>query len=333
MIGYYIHHHGSGHLLRARRIRACLAQPVTALSALTVSGDEVFDDVVHLPADNPAAVTADPTAAGVLHWAPRHDRGLVERMATIAAWLADTRPDAVVVDASVEVALLARLHGVPVVCMALPGARGDPAHQLMYRVADRLIAGWTRDLYDPLWLRPYADKTRYVGGITRFDGRPPAFPPPDGRPTVLVVGGACGGAFTAAKVRACALRHHEYHWRSVGLGDLVDDPWPELCRADVIVTHAGQGAVADVAAAAKPAVVVPAPRPFGEQEAIAHTLASAGMAITVDGWPDLDDWPALLARARDLDTGRWRAWQTRGAAVRAATTIAEVAAERLRCVS
>ncbi|MEV6392854.1 glycosyltransferase [Nocardia xishanensis] len=333
MIGYYIHHHGSSHLLRARRIRACLAQPVTALSSSVSSDDETFDDVVPLPSDSPSAAIGDPTAAGVLQWAPRHNRGLAERMATIATWLATARPDAVVVDASVEVALLARLHGVPVVGMALPGARADPAHQLMYRVADRLIAGWPRDLYDPLWLRPYADKTSYVGGITRFDGRPPVFPPNDGRPTVLVVGGACGGSFTAAKVRACALHYREYHWRIIGLGDWVDDPWPELCRADVIVTHAGQGAVADVAIAAKPAVVVPAPRPFGEQEATAETLASAGMALTVDRWPDLDDWPALLARARELDTGRWRAWQARGAAVRAAATIAEVAAERLRCVS
>ncbi|WP_067835833.1 glycosyltransferase [Nocardia lijiangensis] len=333
MIGYYIHHHGSGHLLRARRIRACLGQPVTALSSLTLSDDEVLDDVVHLPAENPASTVGDPTAAGALHWAPRHDRGLADRMAAIAAWIAATRPDAMVVDVSVEVALLARLHGVPVVCMALPGARTDPAHQLVHRIAERLIAAWPRDLYDPLWLRPYADKTRYVGGITRFDGRPPVFPPRDERPTVLVVGGACGGSSTAAQVRVCALRHPEYHWRSIGLGDWADDPWPELCRADVIVTHAGQGAVADVAAAAKPAIVVPAPRPYGEQEATAHTLASAGMALTVDRWPDLGDWPALLARARDLDTGRWRAWQTRGAGARAAAAIAEVTGERLRSAS
>ncbi|MCP2288702.1 glycosyltransferase [Nocardia amikacinitolerans] len=333
MIGYYIHHHGSGHLVRARRISACLAQPVTALSSLTLSDDEIFDDVVHLPAGNPAATVRDPTASGVLHWAPRHDRGQAERMSAVAAWLAATRPDALVVDVSVEVALLARLHGVPVVCMALPGARTDPAHQLVHRVAERLIAAWPRELYDPAWLRPYADKTRYVGGITRFDGRPPLFAARDERPTVLVVGGAGGAAFTAGMVRACALRHRQYHWRTIGLGDWVDDPWPELCRADVIVTHAGQGAIADVAAAGKPAVVVPAPRPFDEQLATARTLASAGIALTVDRWPDLEDWPGLLARARELDTGRWRAWQTRGAGVRAAAAIGEVVAERLRSVS
>ncbi|WP_040741743.1 glycosyltransferase, partial [Nocardia tenerifensis] len=266
MIGYYIHHHGSGHLVRAQSIRAHLSAPVTALSTATVTG---FDHVIRLAPDNRAESVTDPTAAGVLHWVPRGDDGLRDRMATIAEWIATARPDALVVDVSVEVALLARLHGVPVVAMALPGTRTDTAHQLVHRIAERILAAWPRELYEPPWLREHAHKTHYAGGISRFDGRVPTRAARADRPTVLVLGGAGGSTFTGAQVRACADRHRDYRWRTAGLDDWVDDPWSRLCAADVVVSHAGQGAVADIAAAAKPAIILPAPRPFDEQAATA----------------------------------------------------------------
>ena len=42
-------------------------------------------------------------------------------MARLSAWIAESRPRVIVVDVSVEVALLARLFGIPVVSVALPG--------------------------------------------------------------------------------------------------------------------------------------------------------------------------------------------------------------------
>ncbi|MBF6220025.1 hypothetical protein IU479_18120 [Nocardia abscessus] len=330
MIGYYVHHRGCGPLLRAQCVRPHIARPVVALSSLSPADHGAFDDAVCLPPDDRAPIIEDPTAGGTLHWAPRHDRGLAERMAAVAAWIVHARPDAMVVDGSAEIALLARLHGVPVVAMVLPGTRVDPAHQMVHRVADRLIAAWPRGLYDPLWLHPYADKTHYVGGITRFAGRVPIRTDRgDQRPVVLVLGGTGGVPSTAAMVRACAARHSRYRWRSVGSGDWVDDPWPQLCDADVIVSHAGQAAVADIAAAGKPAILIPADRPFGEQRATARALAAADMALTLDRWPDLDDWPRLLAQAGELDTDRWRWWHTQGAAARAAAAVREIDADDL----
>ncbi|WP_378740116.1 glycosyltransferase [Nocardia brasiliensis] len=325
MIGYYIHHQGAGHLLRARSICAQLDTPVTVLTSLPVD-DTGFEHTLALAADNLAPAVTDPTAHGVLHWVPKGDDGLRDRMATIGQWIAAERPDALVVDVSVEVAMLARLHGIPVVAMVLPGVRTDTPHELVHRIADALIAAWPRAVYDPMWLRAYANKTHYIGGISRFAARRPL--PRDGargRPTVLVVSGAGGSSFTAAMIRECAQRHSQYHWRTAGLDDWVDDLWPDLCAADIIVSHAGQGAVADIAAAAKPAVLIPADRPFGEQHATATALAEAGLAVAVDRWPAVDDWPALIETARTLDTDRWRLWGTNGAAARAASVIDRVA--------
>ena len=82
MIGYYVHHHGLGHLTRLQAVAEHLRSPVTGLSSLPAppSWDQ---DWVHLERDDAmpraAALAADPTAHGVLHWTPRHDPGLAAR--------------------------------------------------------------------------------------------------------------------------------------------------------------------------------------------------------------------------------------------------------------
>jgi UDP-N-acetylglucosamine--N-acetylmuramyl-(pentapeptide) pyrophosphoryl-undecaprenol N-acetylglucosamine transferase len=327
MIGYYIHHQGSGHLTRAQCICAHLRSPVTALSSLPVA-DGLFDHVVRLPADDLAARVIDPTAHDVLHWVPVGDRGLRERMAAIGQWITGQNPAAIVVDVSVEVALLARLHGVPVIAMVLPGQRTDTAHQLVHHVADVLIAAWPREVYDPAWLGEYRDKTHYVGGISRFAGRRPSPRDTDSSPaSILVLAGGGGSEFTPQMVEDCTRHHCRYRWRTAGIGQWIDDPWPLMCEADVIVSHVGQGAVADIAAAAKPAVLVPSVRPFDEQHATATALAAAGLAVTVEELPRPADWPTLIDDARHLDADRWRLWGVDGAAARAAAVI-ELVADR-----
>ncbi|MGW4370528.1 glycosyltransferase [Nocardia takedensis] len=325
MIGYYIHHHGAGHLVRARSICAELSEPVTALSSLPLADSRPFHATVTLARDDRGAPARDPTASGCLHWAPRADDGLRDRMSAISAWIDAARPTAMVVDVSVEVALLARLHGIPVITMALPGVRTDPPHRMVHEFADSIIATWPRRLYEPDWLRPHRAKTCYTGGISRFDGRPRTESDRHREPNVVVLGGAGGTDFTPADVGSCARSDLRFVWHTVGLDGWQDDPWPRLRTADIVVAHAGQGSVADIAAAAKPAVLIPSRRPFDEQHATAATLAHAGLAITTDTWPTERQWPELLTRALDIDTRRWRQWRTAGAAARAARAIERIA--------
>jgi UDP-N-acetylglucosamine--N-acetylmuramyl-(pentapeptide) pyrophosphoryl-undecaprenol N-acetylglucosamine transferase len=329
MIGYYVHHHGRGHLARATSVCAHLRSPVTLLSSIPLP-EQPDAATVLLPRDDDASTSSDATANGVLHWAPLHDKGLRTRMRTIAEWVESARPDVVVVDVSVEVAMLIRLLGVPVIVMAMPGDRTDSPHDLVYRVADHIVAAWPRDLYEPRWLRQHSAKTTYVGGISRFDDRVRTPPSPESRANVLVLNGAGGADVDIQTVSDCAAAHLQFYWTSLGVagGPWADDPWSALCAADVVISSAGQSSVADIAAARRPAVVVSAQRPFAEQRATARALDAAGLAVVRHDWPAIDEWPGLVEQAMAGDPDRWERWETRGAAPRAAEAIERVAAWR-----
>ena len=303
---------------------------MTLLSSLPIADSDAYR-TIRLPRDDSEPVGADPTANGVLHWAPLHDSGLCERMRIITEWVAVERPDVMVIDVSVEVAMLVRLLGVPIVVAAMPGERIDAPHQLVYRTAEHIVAPWPREMYEPRWLREHSAKTTYAGGISRFDGRPaaPAAPPAsDGRPDVLVLSGAGGARIDTTSVTRCAQAHPQFRWSSLGVpgGTWVEDPWPALCAADVVISAAGQGSIADIAAAAVPAIIVAAPRPFDEQHTMADVLRRGALAVVRHRWPELPEWPDLIDRARACGAQGWNRWRTKGAAPRAATAIARVAA-------
>lgn len=333
MIGYYIHHHGRGHLTRASSIATQLTQDVTALTSMPLPSDAPFTDVVHLPRDDDSTDPINPTAAGRFHWVPQHDRGLQTRMHAIADWIIRCRPDAIVVDVSVEVTTLAKLFGVPVVVLAMPGERTDPPHDLVYALADHIVAPWPGDLYAPAHLAPHVHKTTFVGGISRFDGRPVPASFVDDTPLALVLSGAGGSNLTADEVAGWARQNPDYRWQAIGVAGTpwIDDPWPLLCEASVVISGAGQNSVADIAAAQRPAVIVPQTRPFDEQAATATVLERNGLAVTSTTWPAHHEWSGLLRGARRSNPRHWNRWQTRGAAQRAARAIDD-AADRTRIV-
>ena len=329
MIGYYIHHQGYGHVTRAGVIADRLSEPVTGLSSRPRPGtwrgpwlELTADD------DPPAGDGADPTAGGALHWAPSRHPGLRERMAQIASWAAAHAPRLVVVDVSVEVTVLLRTMGIPTVVMGMPGARHDLAHQLAYRLADAIIAPW------PAWTNvlgggaPWQAKIHTVGPISRFDGRPPARGRIEGaRRRVVVLSGRGGTELTIDMLAAAQRETAGWDWTVLGPPGTrwVADPWPLLCDADVIVTHAGQNAIADVAAARRPAVVIAQPRPHDEQLATARALHEAQLAVVRSSWPVAEDWSAVLEAAGRLGGVGWERWSTGTGAERAAAVLEEVA--------
>ncbi len=312
MIGYYVHHHGVGHLSRARAIAARLAGDVTGISSAARPAHWP-GDWLQVADDAPCGAAGDdPTAGGALHWVPLGHAGLRSRMAAVAQWLDAVRPRAVVVDVSVEVALLCRLHGVPVAVVLQPGERSDPAHDLVYRIADRLIAPWPADLHP--WrssVDPHDPRLHHVGAISRHDGRDPAVVPHDRAASHVVVLNGAGGDPLLDGDDLVAARQATPGWRWTVLGGpggrWQDDPWPVLCSADVVVTHAGQNAVAEVAAARRPAVVVARDRPHDEQHHLVRALQADDRwpVVALEHPPPTGAWASLLERQAGRDGQTW----------------------------
>lgn len=336
-VGCYVHHHGSGHLHRAGALARELAGrgvSVTGLSSLP-RPDDWSGGWVDLPRDDHAGpgcsdpAAADPLAGGRLHWAPRHHAGLLERHAAVAAWLARTRPAAVVVDVSVEVALLVRLHGVPVVSVVLPGVRDDAAHRLGHDVCDELVGLWPAGATATLLgVAPeVAGRVRALGGLSRFEVEAPPGRRRPGPPRVLVLGGRGGDAWAEGELEAATAAAGSWDWQVLGGtgGSWVADPRQAVRDADVVLTHAGQNALAEVAALRRPGVVVPAERPHDEQRCTGRVLAAGPWPAVVVPSLAAARWPDVLDEARALGGSAWAGWVDGHAAARFADVVEQVA--------
>jgi hypothetical protein len=334
VIGYYVHHQGRGHLHRAVAIAAFAATDITGLSTHPRPAGWL-GDWVELDDDAGAGPEADPGAGGRLHYAPYAHDGLRSRMAALATWIANARPDALVVDVSVEVALLARLHGVPVLTMAQPGRRQDTPHTLGYAISDQILAPWPA-VATQIWHAnsgAVAGKVHCLGAISRFPVAREQVEPTPG--SVLVLNGTGGRQLTPEVDRARAATP-AWDWVHLGGpgGPWSEDPWPLLRTASVIVSHCGQSALADISAARRPAVLIPQARPFREQSTTAVALRRLGVpALVLDNWPAPHDWPALLEAAEALDGRGWSVWNDGDGAARAAEVLERVAVDASRALA
>ncbi|WP_462418708.1 glycosyltransferase [Kytococcus sp. Marseille-QA3725] len=340
MIGYYVHHVGAGHATRATAVAAAYrrltGQEVVGLSSRPRPADWV-GDWVELADDTEGlgdAVDHEATAGGVLHHAPLHAAGFGERQRQIAAWVTAHHPAAVVVDVSVEVTALVRLLGVPVVVVAMPGDRTDAPHRAGYGLASAVVACWPPGAHPDHVVAhgDLADRTRCVGGVSRLSAPPrergaPTTPDaPDPTPATaprrdplgVVLWGHGSDAPGAGELDLLHRAAPDLEW-VLARDRPADEVRDLLQRAALVVTHAGQGAVADVATAGAPAVVLAQPRPHDEQEATARALTRLGLAATATGWPGAADWPGLVAEARRLGGDGWSRWLGPGAAGIAAT--------------
>jgi predicted glycosyltransferase len=340
VIGYYVHHVGAGHGQRALAIASKIRQPVVAFSSMSPPTGWK-GEWIHLPSDTGKldVSNADVTANDTLHWVPLRHEGLRRRMGIIGSHLASGSIDAIVVDVSVEVSVLARLYGVPVIVMAMPGERHDRAHQLCYDLAEVLLAPWPGTSYSS-WPKHWTDKATYLGGLSRFDGRPA--PERHRGRKVLVLSGVGSLDTKIEEICAAAAATPDWEWEILGsestaasahpsnlkVSGWIEDVWSKLLAADVIVTHAGQNSIAEVAAARRPAIVIPQRRPFGEQHATTAQLSQVEVAKVSQEWPTPSEWPGLLSLAEEDDGHKWSRWSFGDAGERAAAIIETIAARR-----
>jgi len=303
-IGYYVHHHGAGHRHRAAAIRSKVKRAIVLL------GTGVDEPDVDLPDDRPASGRFDGideavTRPNALHYAPLDHEGVRLRVAKITNWIAKAEPSLLVVDVSVEVAMLARLTSVPTIYVRLGGERSDPAHLDAFRAATGILApfhpAFEADT-TPDWVR---EKTFYVPGIAAPPVRTEIQPD-----RILVVFGQGGDPGEGQRIADAARACPQWHWRVIGPAIAVRDPpanlemcgWVarperEIARAAIVVGAAGDGLLGAVMAADKPFICIPEDRPFREQEGSGHGLKSLGAAIVLPEWPAGLIWPRLIEDA------------------------------------
>jgi predicted glycosyltransferase len=328
-IGYYVHHHGAGHGVRAAHIAQALRVPVTLIGSQLPGELPAGVHTLQLPGDTAAGMTVE--RFEVMHYAPLAVDGVRERMAMLAQWFAAHWPCLLVVDVSVEIALFARLCAVPVVYVRQHGVRDDAAHRLAYESASALLAPYPAEmeaLDTPQWLR---DKTTHCGWLSRFSGAPSSAPQ-SGR--VLIITGHGGTGLSAALIESVARQCPERQFRVAGslppgtaasnlkwLGQL-RQPQDEMRSAEVVVGSASDSLVGEAASLGCRYIAVAEDRPFDEQRLQARRLNELNVAIGLEhGWPAAPQWPALFDAALGLDPERWRGWADVEAASRAARLI------------
>lgn len=308
MIGYYVHHQGEGHRQRAAAIAAAYRGPMTMIGTglgETFKGvpclDLPDDRLPHGRFDGRDEANCPPA----LHYAPLHHNGVRDRVALIANWIAAAQPSLMIVDVSVEVAMLARLASVPVVYVRLSGRRSDPPHRDAFASAQALLAPFAEPLDDmatPEWVK---QKTFYANGIV------PAGHARSVDPTrVLVVTGRGGEATNGARWAAAAAAVPERKWRVIGpsvvparvpdnleFAGWVDGADAEIASAGVVIGAAGDGLVSAVLAHERPFICFPERRAFDEQAVKAERLAALDAAIVPALWPEAAQWRLLIAAA------------------------------------
>jgi hypothetical protein len=332
VIGWYIHHHGYGHVARFLAVQPHLRCPVVAFSSMArPDGLDPAVDWVRLPADadiveGPDGEShdprdADPTARGHLHWAPHDHPGHRARLARIAAVASERDLRAFVVDVSAEVVAFARLLGLRTIAVTQPGTRTDAPHALAYALADRIIAPWGHGAVPRAGLSAHGDRVVWTGGVSRYEGRPRTERSP-GRSVLFL------GRVLEPEVRAEATAQLSARGWDVGAvghdeASRVDDPWPLIIGSTVVVSAAGQNSVADLAAAGARAVVIAQDRPFEEQHHTAEALERWGLARRAEQGVGVADLVALVERAAE-DAPDWSRWQVAGAARRLAEAVEAV---------
>lgn len=349
-IGWYVHHQGEGHLSRFLSIANRMAKlaPIVRLVGLGSRAPRDYSgEWVLLPRDDEIqSIDADPTGGGALHWAPLRRIGMRQRSVITAEWISQVNCQLFVADVSVEMLTLARLCSTPTVAMAMRGKRDDRVHSLGYDLSSALLAPWPAQTQEHMPAK-WHKKLIAVGSFSRFDhlifenGTLDQAPR---SPTILLVLGSGGHQISIDEIRSAAAATPDWQWRIAGLVTeaessttncqflgFVRDMWSELKQATVVAGPCGTGLVSEVAAARKPFIALPQPRPFDEQVAQGKILSRSFLATVANHWPSPDEWPALLDQAQRSSGRKWEWYNDGQGASRACRALLGLArAERVQ---
>lgn len=334
-LGYYAHHHGSGHCRQIDKLAALL--PTEARQQLTVFTSVTSDaymfaaideaQVVRLPAEDERADDVLAGRAGQywqpasLHYSPVGNSDIQQRSHKILDTIYQRRIDLMIIDVSVEVAMLCRAASVPYLYVRLPGLRDDEPHLNAFAGALALLAPYPRTLEStktPEWI---SQKTLYLDFINTQQRDAQTYQDfikhlmqlitdkkalslmlsdkdKNTSTTVTVIKGY--GGHQAIDAKLPELRQLLPHAFIISLGPIdedkrhyvdiavdVSDVTPFIEHSDYLLMACGLNAVAQAYDYATPLVVLPDDRPHQEQEVMAEALIAQGRALSWQQFKDL----------------------------------------------
>ena len=334
-LGYYAHHHGSGHCRQIDKLAALL--PTEARQQLTVFTSVTSDaymfaaideaQVVRLPAEDERADDVLAGRAGQywqpasLHYSPVGNSDIQQRSHKILDTIYQRRIDLMIIDVSVEVAMLCRAASVPYLYVRLPGLRDDEPHLNAFAGALALLAPYSRTLEStktPEWI---SQKTLYLDFINTQQRDAQTYQDfikhlmqlitdkkalslmlsdkdKNTSTTVTVIKGY--GGHQAIDAKLPELRQLLPHAFIISLGPIdedkrhyvdiavdVSDVTPFIEHSDYLLMACGLNAVAQAYDYATPLVVLPDDRPHQEQEVMAEALIAQGRALSWQQFKDL----------------------------------------------
>ncbi|EDM35931.1 hypothetical protein PBAL39_23027 [Pedobacter sp. BAL39] len=310
-IAFYIHHHGLGHLTRAMEIMKRFPDHEMIFMGSNLHFQSALPAnvrVVHLPLDVANETDTyyhEELPSDIFHYAPLNVSGIRDRMSIMTELFRDEFPMILIVDVSVEVALLARLCGIPTIVMRQHGKRGDLPHRLAYQSAELLIAPYPRSMYRGNEDEAYA-KTLFTGGFSKFNvNGNPAKEIPNHIAILLGGGGSSLNSSVITEI-ATTCPNHFFHILGKISGDApdltnttwyghLDQPQSIIEQCTMVIGNTGHNTVMEVASLNKRFIGIPEQRPFEEQLDKAEAISSRrGIHILLPEHLPETNWNNLL---------------------------------------
>lgn len=322
-IGYYAHHHGSGHCRQIDKLAALLPiQKRQQLTVFTSLAPEAYtftaideQQIVRLYPEDERTDDVLKGRAGKywqpasLHYSPIGNADIQKRSHQILNTIVQRNIDLMIIDVSVEVAMLCRTASIPYLYVRLPGLRDDMPHIDAFAGALALLAPYPQAIeaaMTPIWV---CQKTVYLDFInltknntsshqdfiktltTLTADHPNVSPSFATKPIITVVKGY--GGHEAIDAKLPELRRLLPSAFIISLGPIdndmrayvdiathVKDVTPFMHHSDYLLMACGLNAVAQAYYCATPLVVLPDERPHQEQATMAQALIDQGRALS-----------------------------------------------------
>lgn len=291
-IGYYVHSHGDGHRQRAIAIAKHYPHIFTLIGTNLENRTEGLD-YLDLPSDSCTDDNYTNNHLHLTHYTPYNEPNIRHRMRQISDWIDDNKPDLMVVDVSVEIAMLARILTIPTVYVRLVGKRSDSAHMDAFLAAEALLCPFAKELETETTDEQIRKKSYYFADLSSKTNV--EIKAEDNN--ILVLLGAGGHDFKLKHLIKLAKALPKWKINVLGpikrsffkripknlhLHGWIKDYLPYLTKASIVIGSAGDGVVSNVLNLKKPYICVPQYRPFDEQIEKAKKLSEIGIDVIYD---------------------------------------------------